>query len=325
MHKSECPVCGSAHTMKNGVRNGRQTYRCADCGHQFRNGRLPCEETLWKLYQENKQTVNELAERFSVSPSTIKRRLRNVTGEWEQPPLGGSGFVHLDATYWGRNSGLLLAMDSRTGQVLYLSFIRHECANDYMEAVESIERRGYTIRGLVIDGTKSLFKLFAGRRIQMCQFHMMQIIRRYIRNSPRLLAARELKELVAGLCRSDRDTFSASFNAWKEKWRETIGYRVECKDGKRRYRHGRLRSAMHSLEYYLPFLFTFQEKDCCGMPNTNNKIEGTFTDLKKNLNTHSGMGEANRKRFVSRFFLALTRCSKHLPGGVHAKRPEPQE
>ena len=25
------------------------------------------------------------------------------------------------------------------------------------------------------------------------------------------------------------------------------------------------------------------------MPNTNNKIEGTFTDLKKNLNNHSGL------------------------------------
>jgi hypothetical protein len=30
-----------------------------------------------------------------------------------------------------------------------------------------------------------------------------------------------------------------------------------------------------------------------------------FTDLKKNLNNHSGMGEAGRKRFISGFFLAL--------------------
>ena len=42
-----------------------------------------------------------------------------------------------------------------------------------------------------------------------------------------------------------------------------------------------------------------------GMPNTNNKIEGTFTDLKKNLNNHSGLTKENRKRFISGFFLAL--------------------
>ena len=41
------------------------------------------------------------------------------------------------------------------------------------------------------------------------------------------------------------------------------------------------------------------------MPDTNNKIEGTFTDLKKNLNNHSGLTQENRKRFISGFFLAL--------------------
>ena len=43
---------------------------------------------------------------------------------------------------------------------------------------------------------------------------------------------------------------------------------------------------------------------CEGMPNTNNKIEGTFTDLKKNLNNHSGMSVDNRKRFIIGFLLA---------------------
>ena len=50
----------------------------------------------------------------------------------------------------------------------------------------------------------------------------------------------------------------------------------------------------------------YQREDCKGMPNTNNKIEGSFTDLKKNLNNHSGLTIENRKRFISGFFLALT-------------------
>ncbi len=40
------------------------------------------------------------------------------------------------------------------------------------------------------------------------------------------------------------------------------------------------------------------------MPNTNNKLEGIFTDLKNNLNNHSGMTIKNRKRFICEFFLA---------------------
>lgn len=61
---------------------------------------------------------------------------------------------------------------------------------------------------------------------------------------------------------------------------------------------------MHSVEFYLPDLFTYQDSMCEGMPNTNNKIEGTFTDLKKNLNNHSGMSVDNRKRFIIGFLLA---------------------
>ena len=58
------------------------------------------------------------------------------------------------------------------------------------------------------------------------------------------------------------------------------------------------------------------------MPNTNNKIEGTFTDLKKNLNNHSGMSQENRKRFIIGFFLALesklerTRATKEEAGST---------
>ena len=78
-------------------------YKCADCGYQFRNSSMPDALQLWTLYQDNKQTVKELAEQFDVSESTIKRRLSNVSIEWEQPQLSEGGLVHLDATYWGHN------------------------------------------------------------------------------------------------------------------------------------------------------------------------------------------------------------------------------
>ena len=66
-----------------------------------------------------------------------------------------------------------------------------------------------------------------------------------------------------------------------------------------------MRSAVRSIDFYLPYLFTFQEPGCEGMPNTNNKIEGVFSDLKKNLNNHCGMNEINRRRFICGFFKAL--------------------
>ena len=305
MHKSKCPVCGSIHTVKNGKRKRTQMYKCADCGYQFRNSSLPNDFQLWKLYQENKQTFKELAELFGVSESTIKRRIRNVSIEWEQPPLSGSGFVHLDATYWRHNWGIMLALDDATGSVLYLEFIKNETNADYEAAVRSIEERDYEIKGLIIDGKQSLFSMFSDYKIQMCQFHMKQIIKRYLTQNPRLKAARALKELMNTLTTSSKVTFEQNYQAWKEEWHDTLYRRTQLKSGKTQYTHKRLHSAMNSIDFYLPYLFTYQLAACEGMPNTNNKIEGTFTDLKKNMNNHSGMSKENRKRFICGFFLAL--------------------
>ena len=240
-----------------------------------------------------------------MSESTIKRRLSEVTKEWEQPQLCGSGFVHLDATYWGRNWGVLLALDDESGMPLHVSFISHERVQDYINAVASIESRGFIINGLILDGMQSLFRQFTGYRLQMCHFHMKQIVRRYVTQSPKLLAARELNVLMRELTKLSEEEFTARYELWKMRWNATLNRRSLLKSGKTQYTHRRLRSAMRSIDFYLPYLFTFQQDECEGMPNTNNKIEGTFTDLKKNLNNHSGMSEQNRKRFISGFFLAL--------------------
>lgn len=112
MFKKRCEVCGSTHTKKNGIRKGVQLYKCQDCGYQFRAGKAVGEYELWNAYQREKQTIKELSVRFSMSVSTVKRRLHDVKREWVQPPLSGEGFVHLDVTYWGRNFGVLLALDS---------------------------------------------------------------------------------------------------------------------------------------------------------------------------------------------------------------------
>ena len=305
MNKSKCPVCGSNHTKKNGKRLGVQTYKCCDCSYQFRNTRFPSDDDLWRMYQDNKQTVSELAVMYGVSESTIKRRLRCISHIWEQPRLHGNGYVHLDATYWGHNWGVMLGLDEESSQPLYVAFIKSETTNDYVEAVRSIKERGYQIKGLIVDGKQTLFSVFSSYKIQMCQFHMKEIIRRKLTKNPRLKAARALKDLMDTLTFTTKCEFEYAYQGWKESWYDVLHRRTLLKLGKTQFTHKRLRSAMHSIDTYLPYLFTYQNPDCKGMPNTNNKIEGTFTDLKKNLNNHSGMSIENRKRFISGFFLAL--------------------
>lgn len=305
MHKSKCPACGSLHTVKNGIRKGVQTYKCQNCGYQFRNSNRPTNEELWKIYLEGKQTVTQMSASFGVSESTIKRQLAAVNIEWKQPPLSGGGFVHLDVTYWGHGWGVMLAIDNADGKPLYVEFIGNEKVEDYVNAVNSIKGRGYEIRGLIVDGKKGLFNELSVYKIQMCQYHMMAIIRRKLTANPRLMAAKELSDLMKRLTKLTREEFERKYAEWKGKWSDTLKKRSTLISGKTKYTHDRLRGAVRSIDFYLPYLFTYQLPECKGMPNSNNKIEGTFTNLKNKLNNHNGMEKENRKRFVRGFFLAL--------------------
>ena len=260
-------------------------------------------DKVWNAYLEGKQTISEIAKSYHISESTIKRSLRKQSLVWYQPSLiGFSGYVHLDATYWGRNWGVMLAIDEATGQALYLSFIRHETTQSYIEAVDALVAAGYTIKGIVIDGKQELFSVFSNYPIQMCQFHMLQIVKRYLTQNPKMIAAKELQYICRGMTSQAKEDFERDYMSWQVRWRDFLNKRTLHKDGKTYYLHRRIRTLVSSLNFYMPYLFTYQSIECLGMPNTNNKIEGTFTDLKKNLNNHSGLTKEHRQQFIIAYF-----------------------
>lgn len=80
------------------------------CGHRFSGGRKITKEHIWEMYLHGKQTIAQISESTGLSASTITRRLASVSLSWEQPKVRGCGVVHLDATYFGRNTGVLLAL-----------------------------------------------------------------------------------------------------------------------------------------------------------------------------------------------------------------------
>lgn len=136
----------------------------------------------------------------------------------------------------------------------------------------------------------------------MCQFHMVAVIRRKLTKNPQLAAGRELLDLTYRMKNMDNKSFSVEFESWKKRWHDFLREKnINEQIGKIIFTHQRLRSSMTSINFYLPYLFTFEEVR--EMPNTNNVIEGTFTDMKKNLRNHPGMSEENRKRMMNGFFI----------------------
>lgn len=211
--------------------------------------------------------------------------------------------IHVDATYFGRHAGVLVAIEATTGKLLYANHIEHESLADYIALRDHIVKSGYRIESVVIDGTRAAYRAFDGHKIQMCMFHMVAIIRRKLTGNPTLAASNELLHIAYGLKRMSKDEYEHSFEEWQAKWRDFLKEKtVNAETGRETYTHRRLRSAKHSLGQFAPYLFTFE--GVCGMPRTNNRIEGVFKELKAALRAHPGISESSRNRLIRGFFLA---------------------
>ena len=159
----------------------------------------------------------KIAEALGVSPSTIKRRLQEVSVDFKTPILS-EGVIHIDATYWGRNQGLIVALDDKSGCVLYREWISHESKVDYATALKKIEEGGYKILAVVTDGGVGLDVALKHFPTQMCQYHFIAIVRRKLTLRPKLPASQELLALAMSVGKISHITFCSQLKKWETKW-----------------------------------------------------------------------------------------------------------
>ena len=139
----------------------------------------------------------------------------------------------------------------------------------------------------------------------MCQYHRLRIVQRYLTRKPELPASIELLSIANMLTNTDKESFMGSFEQWCEHWCDFLKERtVDKRTGKSHYIHKRLRSAHLSLKRNMPYLWTWYDNIEIGIPNTNNALEGMFTDLKTKLRNHPGLSKERRKRFIDEYFRA---------------------
>ena len=191
-------------------------YLCKNCGSSFTGKRHISKEQIWDLYQSGLSQA-KIAEALGVSPSTIKRRLQEVSVDFKTPILS-EGVVHIDATYWGRTQGLIVALDDKSGCVLYREWISHESKVDYATALRKIGEGGYKILAVVTDGGVGLDVALKHFPTQMCQYHFIAIIRRKLTLRPKLPASQELLALAMSVGKMSRITFCSQLKKWESKW-----------------------------------------------------------------------------------------------------------
>lgn len=282
----------------NGKRNGRQTYLCHGCGCKFQNKQRKRKHFLKKLWHDyvwKKQTVTDLASTHNKSEKWVRKQLdkiivKPIVNIKPQPLVVG-----VDATFFKRTYGMLVFRSSILKKNLWWKEIKTESVEEYRLGKEHLEKNGFIVTTVVIDGKKGVKQLFNPIPVQMCQYHQKKIINRYLTLKPKLEANKELQEIVKEITKLTEKEFTNDLELWNDKWQEFLNEKtINSETDRWCYKHKRLRSACRSLKTNLPILFTYQKYPELNIPNTNNFLEGYFNEFKSRVNQHRGLNKKRR-------------------------------
>lgn len=279
-------------------------YKCYVCKKQFSAGLRLDSLLIWEEYTKGKQTYKQLAKKYNCSKKTIQRKidLHTVIIPEKKPR---KVVILMDTTYWGRNFGVMLFKDAYTKENLLKYYVKTETNSLYIQGIKELKSKGFEVVAIVCDGRKGLLQSFDKIPVQMCQFHQVAIIRRYITKNPKIPASIELKELVAMLKMTDKESFEGGLELWFTKWEAFLNERTTNPEtGKSHFTHKRLRSAYRSLKTNSKWLFTWYDYFDLKIPNTTNAIDGHFSDLKNKLRNHNGLSRTRKIKFIDEFFKA---------------------
>ena len=208
----------------------------------------------------------------------------------------------MDTTYFGRNFGVMVFRSHTIHRNIFWRYLPYETIHAYQEGVEYLQSLGWNISGIVCDGRRGIFNAFGSIPVQMCQYHQMAIIIRYITRNPLLEAGKDLYQIIHKLAKVHESDFVYYLNEWYHNWDEFLMEKsVHPETGKWHYTHRRMRSAFRSLKTNLPYLFTYQKHPELGIPNTTNGLEGVFSNLKTKLRVHAGLKRKRKIKVIDQY------------------------
>lgn len=207
--------------------------------------------------------------------------------------------VITDTVFWGRDYGVCVFRAASLKQNIWWHEVDGEKVAHYRYGRKILEEAGWTFTAAVVDGRRGLASVFNDIPVQICQFHQIKQVTKYLTRRPKTAAGVALRRLALTLTRTDEATFSRELAAWYARWGDVITEKT-CIVGTAHwyYTHKNVRGAYYSLKRNLPYLFTYQKYPDLGIPNTTNSLDGSFTQVKKKVGAHQGLRRDRRYKLI---------------------------
>jgi len=299
-YKKICKKCKSEALKKDWFMRWKQRYKCKCCWHVFQNATRKKKiviNQLWNEYCFLKQNYKELWEKYHLSLKTIQKKLDEY--EFINPIIMPREIILLMDTTYFWEFWIMAFKDHKSKKIINYKIVKNETNDDYKAWVKELQTQWWTIKAIVCDGKKWLLTWFPDIPTQMCHFHQVAIIRRYITKKPKLEANKALKWITELLPRTDKDTFTYYLELYAEIYKDFLSEREKWSDWKWHYIHRKTRSAYRSLKNNLQYLFTWYDYyETIDIPNTTNWLEWLFWHVKAKVSLHRGLKKERKIKLI---------------------------
>lgn len=291
-----------------------QRYLCLKCATPFQpenrsQQRARAQASAWNEYVFHRRTVKELAEKEQIGERQMRRQLSGVAPEQTRGYIFNNliedktvpVLILIDTTYFDCFGVMVFRCYNRRRNLMW-RFVEHESNEGYLEGIAELEKRGFVILAVICDGKRWLLGLLSKKYpAQLCQFHMVKTVTRYITRYPILPAGKELLWITLSLKSSTENEFTERLMKWFFKWQNFLNEKTidDYETNKWHFTHDRMRSAYAALIANIRYLFIYQKFPTYGIPNTTNSIDGTFSQVKQKVHVHRGLAVSKEMAMIS--------------------------
>ncbi|MGX3014456.1 IS256 family transposase, variant Zn-binding type, partial [Ursidibacter sp. B-7004-1] len=139
------------------------------------------------------------------SVKTIQRYIDKAPKTALKTPTSTHLNIIMDTTFFGREFGILVIMDSVSEKVVYHQLVKTERDEYYHVALNRLREKGYIIQSITCDGRRGLLRELFDTPTQMCHFHLVAMVMRKLRKKHKSAAGKALKILVKTLKESTKN------------------------------------------------------------------------------------------------------------------------
>lgn len=233
-------------------------------------------------------------------------KLKRIKDYWlknlpkEQLDYSKYKYIICDGTYFHKDGCLINLMNTKDQKIIAHTYVQKENFKDVYHWFLGLRAKGLMPMAITVDGERSVIRAIQMAwpkvKIQRCLYHIQHEGMRWLRTYPKTQAGRDLRYLLAKLCRiksfKERNNFINSFTDWLKQYQSFVlalpKANIAFKDLKRTITL--IKNAIPDMFYYL--------KDQ-NIHSTTNALESFYSRLKADYRRHRGLSRINKINYLT--------------------------